>query len=111
MRALVCMALMLAVAAEARGGDAEAVATLQGLKAHVVRDKKLPGEPVTVVYVAALKKEDVKKAMDAIRQLKELRRLLVSNSEIGDEGAKGLGALKELRYLHLYGNRLTDAWA
>jgi hypothetical protein len=96
------------MSADVWAGDTQAVETLKGLGAMIKRDGKLPGKPVTEVYAANLKKPDVNKAMDAIRSLKGLRRLDLMNSDVGNDGAKGLSALKELRHLTLYGNSLTD---
>src|SRR6516162_1488840 len=99
MRVLMCVVLALAVVAVARAEDEKAVQTLKSLKAFIIRDSKQPGMPVIRASVPNLKTGDVKKAMDAVRSLKNLRQLSLMNSHLGDEGAKGLGELKELRHL------------
>ena len=49
------------------------------------------------------------KAIKEFAKLTNLRRLQIDNSDFGDESAKAISALPELKILDAYGSRVTDA--
>src|SRR5262245_11980637 len=95
----------LALAGTLTADEAEAVKKLRKLGVSVKTDKKLPGEPVVEVFAPNLKTPDA--GMTEIKSFAKLRRLTLTNSQVTDDGLRGISALKELVILRAYGNQLT----
>jgi hypothetical protein len=105
-RLLYLPAVVLLFAAAATAADAEktAVETIEKLGGKIFRDDKADGKPIVQVdlHNSKVKAEHLKQ----LRAFKQLRKLELGFTDIGDEGLKELHELKSLRevgigYVHV----------
>ena len=85
---------------------AEAIAEIQNLGGSFTRDANSPDQPVISVVLHGGSVTDT--ALERLRGLTELRRLVLSLTKITDSGLKQLEGLSQLRLLDLGKTQVTD---
>ena len=112
MMRVIALMFSLAVCVAAMGQEPatpedKAVSAILKLGGAVVRDEKLPGQPV--VQVQLFHKPFTDSDLKYLKELKGLQMLNLEGTRITDAGLKDLRQLKDLHWLDLSGNQITDA--
>jgi internalin A len=106
---------LLATHADDKEAEEAALAAVKKLGGSVVRSSKLPGNPVTTVYLSGKKVTDADlKVLAGLKHLDKMQNLMqlhLYQTNVSDEGLKELAGLKSLWVLSVGKTKVTQAGA
>jgi internalin A len=102
------LAMVLLLSGAARADEADAVKLVEKLGGTIKRDDKQPDKPVIEVSLV-FTKETTDADLKTLKELKQLKTLLITGPQVTDAGLKELKELKQLTQLDLLLDKMTDA--